>query len=85
MFIYLLTMFDHRRFRASGYYLSDGFKMPFYSISSPVTIIAFFLLFASLFTNINDIIPAVGAIAWIAIFGGLCLFKYRDKEPLTEK
>ncbi|MFN1208468.1 amino acid permease, partial [Enterococcus lactis] len=47
--VYLLTMVAHRKYRASNDFLSDGFKMPGYTITSPLTILFFFVIFASLF------------------------------------
>ncbi|WEV54583.1 amino acid permease [Leuconostocaceae bacterium ESL0723] len=77
LFVYVLTMLAHRKFRQSSDFLPNGFKMPFYNISSPLTITAFIIVFLTLFTNPNDVIPAVGAVAWIIIFGGFCYLMYR--------
>ncbi|GAP02885.1 amino acid transport protein [Fructobacillus pseudoficulneus] len=77
--VYTLTLFAHRQYRKSADFIESGFKMPFYSISSPLTIGAFVLVFLSLFTNSNDLIPALGAVAWIVVFGGICYFVFHKR------
>ncbi|GAO99918.1 amino acid permease [Fructobacillus ficulneus] len=78
--VYILTMVAHRQYRKSADFMPDGFKMPFYEVTSPVTIAAFSLIFFSLFSNSDDVIPASGAIAWVILFGGFCFFKYRGQK-----
>ncbi|WEV54582.1 amino acid permease [Leuconostocaceae bacterium ESL0723] len=78
--VYIFTMLAHRKYRESSDFLPDGFTMPFYKIASPLTILAFFLAYLSLFTNENDVIPAFGAIVWVVVFGGICYLIYRKKD-----
>ncbi|WP_455386979.1 amino acid permease [Lactiplantibacillus pentosus] len=69
LIVYTLAMVTHRKYRLSNDYLEDGFKMPAYRITSPLTIAFFVLIFASLFFIQADIIGAVGAIVWTLLFG----------------
>ncbi|EQM54525.1 amino acid permease [Lactiplantibacillus plantarum EGD-AQ4] len=69
LIVYTLAMVAHRKYRLSTDYLADGFKMPAYRITSPLTIAFFVLIFASLFFIQADIIGAVGAIVWTLLFG----------------
>lgn len=69
LIVYTLAMVAHRKYRLSNDYLEDGFKMPAYRITSPLTIAFFVLIFASLFFIQADIIGAVGAIVWTLLFG----------------
>ncbi|MDF2314635.1 amino acid permease, partial [Lactiplantibacillus pentosus] len=45
--------------------------MPWYKITSPLTILFFGIIFISLFFIPEDIVGAVGAICWTLIFGGI--------------
>ncbi|NLS38616.1 amino acid permease [Fructobacillus tropaeoli] len=81
--VYLMTMVAHRRFRVSPEFMPDGFKMPWYRYTSPITIGAFVLVFLSLFANPNDVIPATGAIIWVVVFGGYCYLRFRNQEVAT--
>ncbi|MBO9165190.1 amino acid permease [Lactiplantibacillus pentosus] len=69
LIVYTLAMVAHRKYRLSNDYREDGFKMPAYRITSPLTIAFFVLIFASLFFIQADIIGAVGAIVWTLLFG----------------
>ena len=71
LIVYTLAMLAHRKYRLSDDYLADGFKMPAYRITSPLTIAFFVLIFASLFFIQADIVGAIGAIIWTLIFGGV--------------
>ncbi|MHA8110844.1 amino acid permease [Lactobacillaceae bacterium Melli_B4] len=75
--VYLLTMLAHRKYRASKDFLADGFKMPGYQITSPLTIAFFLVIFISLFFIPEDVIGAVGAIVWTIVFGGSVYLKER--------
>ena len=71
LIVYTLAMLAHRKYRLSNDYLPDGFKMPAYRFTSPLTIAFFILIFASLFFIQADIVGAVGAIIWTLLFGGV--------------
>ncbi|TPR23187.1 amino acid permease [Apilactobacillus timberlakei] len=84
IFVYILTILAHRKYKASNDYLTNGFKMPFYKLSSPIVIFAFGLIFITLFFNPNDVIPAIGAIIWLLLFGTFCIVKNKGKKPVNE-
>ncbi|TPR13296.1 amino acid permease [Apilactobacillus timberlakei] len=84
IFVYILTMLAHRKYKASDDYLTNGFKMPLYKISSPIVIFAFAFIFVTLFFNPNDVIPAIGAIIWLLLFGTFCIIKNKGKKPVDE-
>ncbi|KRL05891.1 amino acid permease [Liquorilactobacillus oeni] len=75
--VYTLAMLAHRKYRMSNDFLDDGFKMPAYKITSPLTIAFFVVIFISLFFIPEDIIGAVGAIAWTLIFGAVTYLHQR--------
>ncbi|EEI71572.1 amino acid permease [Lentilactobacillus hilgardii] len=74
----ILTMVAHYRYRHSGDFKLDGFKMPQYRWSNPLTIAFFLAIFASLFFNPSSILPAVGALVWALGFN--VLLAYRQKK-----
>ncbi|MEJ6400890.1 amino acid permease [Nicoliella lavandulae] len=78
--VYALTMLAHRKYRQSSDYLPSGFKMPWYKVTSPLTIAFFLVIFASLFFIKEDIIGAVAAIAWAIGFGGYVLITQKKLE-----
>lgn len=67
--IYTLIMIAHRHYRKSSDFLPDGFKMPFYRVTSPATILFFIFIFALLFITPTDRIAAYAGLAWTIIFG----------------
>lgn len=69
--VYALVMFAHRKYRTSKDFLPDGFKMPWYKVTSPLTIIFFVAMFITLFLIPQNIPGALGAIIWTIVFGGI--------------
>ncbi|KRL36937.1 amino acid permease [Liquorilactobacillus uvarum] len=72
--VYTLAMLAHRKYRESNDFLPNGFKMPGYKFTSPLTIAFFLIIFVSLFFIPEDIFGAIGAIIWTLIFGGVTYF-----------
>ncbi|MCH4172042.1 MAG: amino acid permease [Lactobacillus sp.] len=83
--VYTLAILAHRQYRKSPDFLSDGFLMPAYKITSPATIIFFAVIFISLFFNPGSVIPAVGAIIWCVGFGGSIWLRYRKPAGVPAK
>lgn len=81
--VYLLTMIAHRRYRASKDYLPDGFKMPGYEVTSPLTILFFMIIFISLFFISADVVGAIGAIIWTVVFGGGVALKEKRQKSFN--
>ncbi|AQW21003.1 amino acid permease [Lentilactobacillus curieae] len=76
--VYALAMIAHRKYRESNDFLEDGFKMPWYNFTSPLTIGFFAIIFITLFFIPQDIIGAVGAIIWTVVFGGITYLHQRS-------
>ncbi|MGF2385441.1 amino acid permease [Lentilactobacillus otakiensis] len=76
--VYALAMIAHRKYRESGDFLPNGFKMPWYNFTSPLTIAFFAIIFVTLFFIPQDIIGAVGAIIWTVVFGGVTYLHQRS-------
>lgn len=70
--VYVLALLAHRKYRQSKDFMPDGFKMPFYKVSSPVTIAFFLIIFFSLFFVKADVLGASIALAWTISFGLYC-------------
>lgn len=69
--VYGLTMYAHRKFRESTDYLPDGFTMPGYKYTSPLTLLFFAAIYLSLFFQADTRMSAIGAIVFTLIFGTL--------------
>ncbi len=76
----VLTMVAHWKYRKSHDFLADGFKMPAYQWTDPLTIMLFIGIFMTLFFNSETIYPAIGALIWLVGFNIFLLF--RDKYRL---
>lgn len=76
--VYALAMMAHRKYRESSDFLPNGFKMPWYQVTSPLTIAFFAIIFITLFFIPQDIIGAVGAIIWTVVFGGVTYLHQRS-------
>ncbi|CUS17312.1 Amino acid permease [Lactobacillus delbrueckii subsp. bulgaricus] len=66
---YVLALLAHRKYRESSDFISAGFKMPFYKLSSPLTIAFFLVIFFSLFFIPADVFGASLAASWALLFG----------------
>ncbi len=73
--VYTLAMIAHRKYRVSSDFLPNGFVMPWYKVTSPLTIFFFGVIFVSLFFIPEDIIGAIGAIVWTLVFGSIEYFR----------
>lgn len=75
--IYGLIMWAHRKYRQSADYLADGFKMPGYKVTSPLTMLFFVFIFGTLFLDQTNMIAALGGLVWIIGFGWLAARKFK--------
>ncbi|MCK8605206.1 amino acid permease [Leuconostoc citreum] len=78
--VYAMTMYAHRKFRASSDYLPNGFTMPAYSLTSPLTLLFFAAIYVSLFFQSDSRMPAIGAIIFTLIFSTLAHRKFAGKS-----
>lgn len=67
--VYAMTMYAHRKFRESTDFLPDGFVMPGYKFTSPLTLLFFVAIYLSLFFQSDSRLSAIGAIIFTIIFG----------------
>ncbi|MCT6900427.1 MAG: amino acid transporter, partial [Bifidobacterium sp.] len=82
IFIYILTLLAHRRYRTSKDFMPDGFIMPAYRVTGAVAIAFFVLIYLSLFLAPDTRYPAILGLVWLLVFGGICLWKHKG-EPLA--
>jgi AAT family amino acid transporter len=90
IFIYILTMIAHQRYRRSRDFIADGFVMPAYKITNTIAIVFFIFIYATLFLAPDTRGSAFAGLAWLLFFGGYSLlherFQSRDlKAALEEK
>lgn len=78
--VYVLTLLAHRKYRESSDFMAAGFKMPFYKLSSPLTIAFFLVIFFSLFFIPADVFGASLAASWALLFGGWCWLTEKHKS-----
>ena len=77
-----MTMYAHRKFRESSDYLPDGFTMPGYKFTSPLTLLFFFAIYLSLFFQSDSRVSAIGAVIFTIVFGYLAHRKFAKPLPL---
>jgi Gamma-aminobutyrate permease and related permeases len=81
LIVYIMTLIAYTKYRKSSEYLEDGFKVPMPNVLVPVTIVAFGLIFISLFFFKDTRIPAIGSAIWIVAFG---IISYLRKEKAVD-
>ena len=88
LFIYILTMLAHRRYRRSADFMPDGFVMPAWRWLNTIAIVFFVFVYATLFLGDDTRASGVVGLAWLVLFGGWCLLSERRRSrcalPLTE-
>lgn len=78
IFIYILTILAHRRYRSSKDFMPDGFIMPAYKVTGTIAIIFFLVVYLSLFFAADTRVPGIFGLCWLVAFGGICLWRHRD-------
>ncbi|KAA8376237.1 amino acid permease [Leuconostoc carnosum] len=81
--VYGMTMYAHRKFRESTDFMPNGFVMPGYNWTSPLTLIFFAGIYISLFFESDSRMPAIGAIVFTLIFGFLSHRKFASTAAPT--
>lgn len=79
IFIYILTMIAHYRYRNSPEFMPNGFLMPAYRIMDPLTIAFFIFIYCTLFLSTDTRWPAIAGLLWLVVFGSYCLIKNRHQ------
>ena len=77
IFIYVLTMVAHRRYRRSRDFIADGFVMPAWRVTNTLTIAFFVFVYCTLFLADDTRGSAIAGLVWLALFGGYCLLHER--------
>ena len=81
--VYGLTMYAHRKFRESADFLPDGFKMPGYQVTSPLTLLFFVAIYFSLFFQSDTRMSAIGAIIFTVVFGTLVHQRFKKHQKIA--
>ncbi len=77
IFIYILTMVAHYRYRNSPQFMPGGFLMPAYRVLNPLAMAFFVVVYGTLFIGPDTRGPAVAGLVWLVVFGGYCLLHAR--------
>ena len=89
IFIYILTMLAHRRYRQSADFLPDGFVMPAWQVLDWVAVAFYVLVYVTLFLSTDTLGSAIAGLVWLVAFGGYCLlherFQNRDLKAALGK
>lgn len=89
IFIYILTMVAHQKYRRSADFITDGFIMPAYKFTNTFAIVFFVFIYVTLFLASDTIGSAVAGLAWLVVFGGYCLlhdrFQNRDLKAALKR
>ena len=89
IFIYVLTMLAHHKYRQSSDFLPDGFVMPAWQVFDWIAIAFFVLVYVTLFLSADTIGSAIAGLIWLVAFGGYCLlherFQNRDLKGALQR
>ena len=89
IFIYILTMLAHRRYRQSTDFLPDGFVMPAWQVCDWIAVAFYVVVYVTLFLSSDTLGSAVAGLVWFVVFGGYCLlherFQNRDLKAALGK
>ena len=77
IFIYILTMIAHYRYRNSPQFMANGFRMPAYRVLNPLTTAFFVFIYCTLFIGADTRGPAIAGLVWLVVFGGYCVLHER--------
>ncbi len=73
--VYLMTLITYLKYRKSSDFDPKGFVLPAAHIFIPLAIAGFVLIFISLFCFKDTIVPAIGSVIWVLIFGLFTFFR----------
>lgn len=88
IFIYILTMIAHYKYRNSAQFMENGFLMPAYKVLNPLTTAFFVFIYCTLFLGADTRGPAIAGLVWLLVFGGYCVlhdrFQNRDLKEAVD-
>lgn len=82
LFVYILTMAAHWRYRSSADFRADGFVLRGYKVWDILVLALFVCVYIAMFADRSTILPASLGIAWFVIFGLIC-WRYSVKDRIT--
>ena len=82
LFIYILTLLAHRRYRRSADFIPDGFVMPAWKVLNTVAIVFFVFIYLTLFLADDTRNSAIAGLVWLVGFGGFSMLRerYRSRD-----
>ena len=82
LFIYILTLVAHRKYRRSDDFIPDGFVMPAWKVLNTVAIAFFVFIYLTLFLADDTRNSAIAGLVWLIGFGGFSLLRerYRSRD-----
>ena len=82
LFIYILTLVAHRKYRRSDDFIPDGFVMPAWKVLNTVAIVFFVFIYLTLFLADDTRNSAIAGLVWLIGFGGFSLLRerYRSRD-----
>ncbi|MCI1935904.1 MAG: amino acid permease [Bifidobacteriaceae bacterium] len=83
IFIYILTMVAHYRYRKSSDFIADGFVLKGYKVWDVVTIVFFVFVYVTLFLSSDTRWPGVVGLIWLVIFGFVSQRIERNKQRVA--
>lgn len=72
LFVYILTMCAHWRYRSSADFRPDGFVLRGYRVWDVLARVLFVFVYAALFADSATLLPAILGLLWLAVFGLVC-------------
>ena len=70
LFIYILTLMAHRKYRRSADFIPDGFVMPAWKVLNTVAIVFFVFIYLTLFLADDTRNSAIAGLVWLLAVGG---------------
>lgn len=82
LFIYILTLMAHRKYRRSADFIPDGFVMPAWKVLNTVAIAFFVFIYLTLFLADDTRNSAIAGLVWLVGFGGFSMLRerYRSRD-----
>ncbi len=80
LFVYMLTMAAHWKYRSSADFRPDGFVLRGYRVWDVVVIALFVFVYVAMFADRSTLLPAVLGLAWLVVFGLVCRHLGRKDE-----
>lgn len=77
VFVYVLTVVAHWKYRNSSDFLPDGFLLKGYRFWDSFAIVFFVFIYVTLFLSAPTRLPAILGLVWLVVFGGACFLRER--------